>query len=82
LGVIPEILFELEQKVCYDIYFLMDIDVDWVADGLRDLGDQREKMLSIFKEELTKRRIPYILVRGTHAERETFVRGIIDQLLR
>jgi HTH-type transcriptional repressor of NAD biosynthesis genes len=82
LGVIPEILFELEQKVHYDIYFLMDIDVEWIPDGLRDLADQREKMFMIFKEELTIRKIPYILVRGTHAEREKFVRGIIDQILR
>jgi HTH-type transcriptional regulator, transcriptional repressor of NAD biosynthesis genes len=81
LGVIPEILFELERKVHYDIYFLMDIDVDWVPDGLRDLADQREKMFAIFKDELTVRKIPYILVRGTHAEREKFVKRIIDQIL-
>lgn len=81
LQFIPDILFELERKVRYDLYFLMDIDVAWVADGLRDLGGEREKMFRTFQEELQLRKIPYLLVKGNHQEREKFVMGVINELL-
>jgi HTH-type transcriptional repressor of NAD biosynthesis genes len=70
LGQIPPILFELEKEISYDRYFLFDIDVPWVADGLRDLGERREEMFEIFREELDKREIPYHLLRGDFASRE------------
>ena len=81
LGVVPEILFELERMVKYDLYFLMDIDVPWVADGLRDLGDQREFMMKIFKEELDRRSIRYVLVNGTYNDRKEIVNREIRRLL-
>jgi HTH-type transcriptional repressor of NAD biosynthesis genes len=81
LNVIPEILFELEKRVRYDLYFLMDIDVPWVSDGLRDLGSEREKMFNVFQEELHLRKIPYLLVKGSYEEREKFVIDIINKLL-
>ena len=82
LNVIPDILFELEEKMIYDKYFLFDIDVPWVADGLRDLGDQREKMHAIFKEALMKRNIGYVEVTGTWDQREAIVSNEIEKLLR
>ena len=74
LGEIPEVLYELEKAVQYDIYFLFDIDVPWVADDLRDLGHQREAMFKVFKEALEVRNIPYVMVRGSYEEREAIVR--------
>lgn len=82
LGVVPEVLYELEKSVRYDAYFLFDIDVPWVADDLRDLGHQREVMFNIFKEALEVRNIPYIFVRGTYEEREALIRKEIDRLLQ
>jgi len=81
LNVVPDVLYEVEKKVKFDLYFLMDIDVPWVADGLRDLGQQRETMLKVFKEELIQRGIPFILVKGTHRQREEIVEKEIDRLL-
>ncbi len=57
-------MFELEKEIHYDKYFLFDIDVPWVADGLRDLDNQRKEMLNIFENELTKRNIQYVRVNG------------------
>src|SRR5688572_13579525 len=34
LDTVPSVLYELEEMVTYDHYFLFDIDVPWVADGL------------------------------------------------
>jgi len=82
LGAVPEVLYELEKAVQYDVYFLFDIDVPWVADDLRDLGHHREVMFNVFKEALEIRNIPYILVRGTYDEREALVRKEIDRLLQ
>jgi HTH-type transcriptional regulator, transcriptional repressor of NAD biosynthesis genes len=81
LGAVPEVLYELEKAVRYDLYFLFDIDVPWVADDLRDLGHQREVMFNIFKEALAIRNIPYVLVQGTYEERERLIRKEIDRLL-
>lgn len=82
LNVVPEVLLELEGKVHYDRYFLMDIDVPWVADGLRDLGEQRETMMTVFKDALNKRGIPYIFVTGSQDEREKIVSLEINKLLK
>ncbi len=75
LNEVPEILFELEKQITYDQYFLFDIDVPWVNDGLRDLGsdEQRKEMFNLFKTELEKRAIPYTLVRGNWEERERII---------
>lgn len=73
LTLIPPVLFELESKMKYDKYFLFDIDVPWVADGLRDLGNAREEMHEIFKHELEKRKIDYTLVTGSWHEREQII---------
>ncbi len=80
LGVVPEILFELEKEIHYDKYFLFDIDVPWVADGLRDLDNQRKEMLNIFENELTKRNIQYVRVNGDWKEREKIITSAIDLL--
>jgi HTH-type transcriptional repressor of NAD biosynthesis genes len=81
LDVVPEILYDLEHQVSYARYFLLDIDVPWVADDLRDLGHQREHMFAFFRQALEQRNIPYILVRGTYADREATIRQEIDRLL-
>lgn len=81
LNIVPEVLYDLERQMIYDRYFLLDIDVPWVADDLRDLGHMREHMFTLFRQALERRNIPYILVGGTYAEREATIRKEIDRLL-
>ena len=81
LSEVPSVLFKLEKQINYAHYFLFDIDVPWVADGMRDLKESREEMFMVFKAELKKRNIAYQLVSGTYHEREKFLRSEIDQLL-
>jgi HTH-type transcriptional repressor of NAD biosynthesis genes len=83
LGVVPPVLYEFEKMVQYDQYFLFDIDVPWVGDGLRDLGDQkkREEMAALFKSELNRRNLAYTLVQGNWAEREAIVLKGIEKLM-
>ncbi|ARS41611.1 ATPase [Sphingobacteriaceae bacterium GW460-11-11-14-LB5] len=81
LNEVPQILNDLENEIRYDLYFLLDIDVKWVADHLRDFGDQRLEMFNLFKGELEKRGINYIQISGNYAEREERIKKIIDSLL-
>lgn len=78
---IPRELIELEKQVTYHQHFLCDIDVPWVADGLRDLGEHRPEMFQRFKRELENRDIPYIQLSGSHEEREQRVIQYVDELL-
>ncbi len=73
LNKVPKILFELEKKIVFDQYFLLNIDVPWVADGLRDLGQRRLEVYNMFKAELENRQIKYIDVSGNWAQREAIV---------
>lgn len=79
LGIVPEILHAIEKRTHYDLYFLLDIDVAWVPDGLRDLGEQREAMMDIFRSELVKRNIDFVFVRGSFGEREQIAFDEIDK---
>ncbi|MBE5320230.1 AAA family ATPase [Pedobacter sp. MR2016-19] len=81
LNEVPQILNDLEKEICYDLYFLMDIDVEWVADHLRDFGDRRLEMFNLFKSELEKRGIAYIQISGDYKTREEKIRKIIDSIL-
>ena len=67
---VPDVLFGLEREIVFDRYFLFDIDVPWVSDGLRDLGDRRHEMFEIFRMELEKRNIKYELLKGDFSSRE------------
>jgi HTH-type transcriptional repressor of NAD biosynthesis genes len=84
LKVVPPVLYELEKMVEYDLYFLFDIDVPWVSDGLRDLGDnkKREEMYEIFKNELDRRNIRYIKIQGDWDEREKTIVTELTKLMR
>ena len=82
LHTIPDELSALEKKIRYDQYFLFDIDVPWVADGLRDLGGKRQEMFDRFKAELDRRQISYVLVSGSYEDREKAIVDVVDKLLR
>jgi HTH-type transcriptional regulator, transcriptional repressor of NAD biosynthesis genes len=81
LNVIPDQRDELEEKIQYDHYFLFDIDVPWVSDGLRDLPNRRAEMFQLFKNALDDRKISYSLVKGNWEQRENIVTQWIDRYL-
>ncbi len=82
LKVVPPVLYEMENLVSYDRYFLFDVDVPWVSDGLRDLGtlEQRRAMYDVFKQALVRRHIDFVDVRGTWTEREAIIHHEVQQL--
>lgn len=81
LGSVPKILNDLEEVIRYDQYFVFSPDVPWVYDPLRDLPDRREEMFNVFKSELEKRGLQYLIVSGDWAQREKLIADKIDMLL-
>ncbi len=81
LGVVPQVLYELENKISYDQYFLFDIDVPWVGDGMRDLGERRKEMYNVFEAELEKRGIGFYSVTGSWSGRHSYITSKIDKIL-
>lgn len=78
---VPPVLYELERKIAYNAYALLNTDVPWVADGLRDLGHRRDEMMIRFRHELDRRQIRYTLVSGSYTERLSNLQIISNQLL-
>lgn len=68
-------------KNTYDLYFLTNIDVPWVADDLRDKPDERERMFRYFKEALEKNNREFVILRGNKASRLSTAIKHIDKLL-
>lgn len=75
---------EVEQLVRArrpDHYLLLDIDVPWVPDGVRDRGDRRDEMQQLFVDTLTRTAATFTRVHGTWPERRALAVEIIDHLL-
>ncbi|MBG9376899.1 AAA family ATPase [Panacibacter sp. DH6] len=81
LGEVPAELLNIELQTPYDIYFLMNIDVPWIADYIRDFGDRRNIMMEIFTAQLDKRKILCKVVSGSYAEREQQVIHTLNEML-
>src|SRR4051812_18116728 len=63
-----------------NLYLLCEIDIPWIADGVRDRGDRREEMQQLFREAIARSGAPYVVIAGDRRER--FARAVeaIDQL--
>lgn len=50
-------------------YLLLDIDVPWIADGVRDRGGQRGVLQQLFVDTLERLEAPYTVVSGAWSAR-------------
>ena len=63
------------------LYLLCDVDVPWLPDGVRDRPANREEMFATFEGALKRRRLPYVLVRGSWALRDRIADDAVDELV-
>lgn len=63
-----EVLDEL-PKHPYDLYLLMNIDLPWEEDPLRDFPDMREYFMEIWYKELKALNANYYLISGSNEQR-------------
>ena len=84
LGKFPEQLTELERLEHFDAYFLFDVDIPWVADGLRDINapEKRKTMFNLFKDALEQKNIAYHLIQGNYEERSRLVESLLSQFIK
>ena len=77
-----EVLYELPKRP-YDLYLLLDIDLPWEDDPLRDFPHMREHFMEVWHKELQDLNANYAKISGTGQNRyESAVKAVNEFLLR
>ena len=77
---VPAWIRNAERARRADLYLLCDVDVPWVADGVRDRPTDREAMFDQFRRALARRRANVIVVRGEWDARWALARDAVASL--
>jgi len=64
-----------------ELYLLCEIDAPWVADGVRDRGEQREELQALFRGAVVASGAPYLSLHGDVAARMAQATAAIDRLI-
>jgi NadR type nicotinamide-nucleotide adenylyltransferase len=80
-GACPPWIAELAQSRRPDLYLLMDVDLPWIADGVRDRGDRRTEMQALFQAAVAASGARFVQVQGIGSERVERARAAIKELL-
>jgi len=76
-----EVLDEL-PKHTYDLYLLLNIDLPWQDDPLRDFPTMREHFMTVWYKELDALNANYKVISGTGEERYKNAVSTIDEFLK
>jgi len=76
-----EVLDELPRHP-YDLYLLMNIDLAWQEDPLRDFPHEREYFMKIWHKELKALNANYHIISGTDEERLKYAIKKMDEFLK
>jgi NadR type nicotinamide-nucleotide adenylyltransferase len=76
----PWILEKIEENK-YDLFLLCNIDLPWEEDPQREHPHMREKLFSLYLDELTERGFPFKVVSGTGKERLMNAIGFVETAL-
>jgi NadR type nicotinamide-nucleotide adenylyltransferase len=76
-----EVMDELPKRP-YDLYLLLDIDLPWQDDPLRDFPDLREHFMDVWHKELQALNANYKVISGSGPERYESAIAEIDSFLK
>jgi len=76
LGETPQIVLDALPVRTYDLYLLLDIDLPWQEDPLRDFPHMREHFMGIWYRELESLNANYVLVGGIEDRFHNAVKAI------
>lgn len=65
----PEILTLMNDQK-YDLHLLMDVDLPWEDDPLREHPDKRQELFDLYKAELENTQTNFTIIRGDYALRK------------
>ncbi len=67
----------------YDLYLLMNIDLPWEVDELREYPELkwREKLFHYYLDAMVQQSVPFHIISGVHEQRTNNAIRIIDQFL-
>jgi NadR type nicotinamide-nucleotide adenylyltransferase len=66
-----------------DLYLLMEIDVPWIADEVRDRGgERRDEMQQLFREAVKNSGVEYDVIAGSWAQRYERAMSAIAAVMR
>ncbi|RQO72472.1 NadR [Pedobacter sp. KBW06] len=63
-GETPQLVLDALPNYTYDLYLLMDIDLPWQEDPLRDFPHKREHFMQVWHQELKNLNANYIVING------------------
>lgn len=76
-----EVLDELPKRP-YDFYLLLDIDMPWEEDPLRDFPHMREYFMEVWHNELTDLNASYKVISGIGQDRYDNAVRAIDEFIK
>ena len=65
----------------YDLYMLMDIDIEWIKDDLRDRPNDRINFFNAFKSALIDNKKKYVIISGNFEKRKKTSVEIVNNFL-
>lgn len=81
LGETPRIVLDALQQSPYDFYLLLDIDLPWQEDPLRDFPHMREHFMEVWHKELKALNANYVVVNGIENRLQNAITAI-DEFLK
>lgn len=80
-GKSPQEVLDALPNHSYDLYLLMDIDMPWEEDPLRDFPHLREHFMEVWHEELKSLNASYAVISGSGEKRLLHAIEAIDTFL-
>ena len=80
-GFTPKQVLDVLHEQSYDLYLLMDIDLPWQEDELRDFPTLREHFMQIWHRELQDISANYKVISGVGNERFLKARNVVEEFL-
>jgi len=80
-GSSPQVVLDELPKHTYNLYLLLDIDLPWQDDPLRDFPHLREHFMDVWHRELKGLNANYTVISGTGPERYERAVKVIDDYL-
>ena len=75
-GQTPQIVLDGLEKYTYDFYLLLDIDLPWQEDPLRDFPHMREHFMGVWHKELKALNANYVVVNGIENRLQNAIQAI------